>query len=211
LQGRESLRSGVAITAADAHVTSGYPLALTVTDRGGRLEARIAYFQALFRRCDSEVLLDNLLRLIKLIVETPGVPINEINDAPELRGRFVVRREGDRTNLPARAEPRTASSEVLADRERRMAGLFAETLGTAEPITAFDSFFDLGGHSMLAVRLLSRIRAVFEVEVPMRAIYDDPTVAGMAKSLEDAPSAPRPLSRSPVTADDDPVQSEEQA
>ncbi len=71
--------------------------------------------------------------------------------------------------------PRTAAEAALA-------GIWHELLGVSQA-SPEDGFFDLGGHSLLAVRLLSRIRADFGVELPLRRVFESPTLGGLAVAV----------------------------
>ena len=76
------------------------------------------------------------------------------------------------------AAPRTPIEEVLA-------GLWAQVLGL-DYVGIDDNFFQLGGDSILATQLISRVREAMHVEVSFRSFFETPTVAGMAKSIETA-------------------------
>ncbi|WP_420124962.1 non-ribosomal peptide synthase/polyketide synthase [Longimicrobium sp.] len=81
--------------------------------------------------------------------------------------------------------PRTGVEEVLA-------GIWAEVLGVAR-LGVHDSFFELGGHSLLATQAVSRVRELFGVELPLRALFEGPTVAELAVRVEDMRHAGLPV------------------
>ncbi len=73
--------------------------------------------------------------------------------------------------------------EPRGDLERDMAEIWGNLLGIA-PVGVFDNFFDLGGHSLLAVQVISRIQKQFGVEIPLRTLFESPTVAALAECVE---------------------------
>ncbi len=88
----------------------------------------------------------------------------------------------DRSALPAPDHQPHAASTYVAPRsalERLLAGICTEVLGV-ERMGANDDFFALGGHSLLATRVIARLEANLGVEVPVRLLFEAPTVAGLA-------------------------------
>ncbi|MEA2692844.1 MAG: hypothetical protein QOJ16_2231, partial [Acidobacteriota bacterium] len=95
----------------------------------------------------------------------------------------------DRRALSAMAPEARGREGVVAPRtwvEQKLAGIWVEVLGLDGPIGVEQSFFDLGGHSLLATRVLVRLPQAFGVELPLRRIFERPSVAGLAAAIEAA-------------------------
>ncbi len=92
----------------------------------------------------------------------------------------------DRQALPAPELAHAAEYAVPSGPEEEMlAALWSELLGV-ERVGAGDNFFALGGHSLLGTRVVSRLREAFGVEVPLRGLFEAPTVAALAARVEAA-------------------------
>jgi amino acid adenylation domain-containing protein len=96
----------------------------------------------------------------------------------------------DRKRLPApggaRPELREKYEAPRNERERTLSGIWSEVLGV-DQVGIHDDFFELGGHSLIATRVLSRMNQTFKAELPLRCMFDSPTVAGLAALLEQTP------------------------
>ncbi|GAA3583079.1 hypothetical protein GCM10022419_076040 [Nonomuraea rosea] len=92
----------------------------------------------------------------------------------------------DLAALPApEPVPSAAFVPLSTDAETLVAGIWAQVLGLdAGRIGALDDFFALGGHSLLATRVAALLRNSLEVEVPVRTVFDHPSVTGLAAAVE---------------------------
>jgi len=118
------------------------------------------------------------------------LPDYMIPSAFVLVARFPLTGNGkvDRSALPAPGEEDRLKQAYVAPRtaeETAIAEMWSELLGVSEPGIE-DNFFEIGGDSILATRLVSRMRNVFSREVPMQVVFESPTIIELARRLETA-------------------------
>ncbi|MEM8931596.1 MAG: amino acid adenylation domain-containing protein, partial [Acidobacteriota bacterium] len=136
----------------------------------GDAEARAELAERL-RRHLGEHLPDHMVpAVVQVLDELPHTPNGKI----------------DRRALPDPDASHVASVAPRTAREAALASIWSEVLGVDEPsVTA--SFFELGGHSLLATRLLARVRDQLGVDMPLRLIFEKPTIEALALALDGIP------------------------
>jgi amino acid adenylation domain-containing protein len=95
----------------------------------------------------------------------------------------------DRAALPKPEETRPELMRLFVaprnETEKELAGIWAGLL-KVDAVGVNDNFFELGGHSLLATQVVSRMRQAFRTEIPLRSLFEAPTVAGLAERIEAA-------------------------
>jgi acyl carrier protein len=93
----------------------------------------------------------------------------------------------DRKALPAPDQSRPEQENPFVPPstmvEKTIAAIWAHVL-KVDRVGIHDNFFELGGHSLLATRVISRLRDAFRVDLPLRSLFESPTVAGLAERVE---------------------------
>ncbi len=95
-------------------------------------------------------------------VDRPALPLPNFSCSEELRESVAPRNET----------------------ERLLAGIWREVLGVNQ-VSVFDNFFALGGHSLKATQVMSRVSSVFQIDAPVRTLFEAPTVSDLAKAVEE--------------------------
>ncbi|MEM9291839.1 MAG: amino acid adenylation domain-containing protein [Acidobacteriota bacterium] len=132
---------------------------------GGGGELSPAELQAFLRRRLPEVMVPSLFAEMEALPRTAGGKIDRGALPRDARG-------GGRGEY---VPPRNETEEAVAQ-------LFEELLLT-ESVGAFDNFFDLGGHSLMATQLIAQVREIFGVDLPLRLLFENPTVARLSAEI----------------------------
>ncbi|MCP3059808.1 non-ribosomal peptide synthase/polyketide synthase [Myxococcus sp. K38C18041901] len=174
LRGQAGVREAVALVREDAPGDARLVAYVTAVP-GATLEP--SELRARLPRVLPEYMVPSALVLLDVLPLSPNGKVDrKALPAP-------LPREGDGA-APARVMARTPTEELLA-------GIWAEVLNLEE-VGIHEDFFGLGGHSLLATRVLSRIRGAFGVELPLRRLFESPTVAKLGVELEDAARSDAP-------------------
>ncbi|WP_329560680.1 non-ribosomal peptide synthetase [Kitasatospora sp. NBC_01266] len=148
-------------------------------DRPG--DKRLAAYAVLADPADTTVTVDDLRRYLADSLPDYMVPSAAVL-LPALP--LTTNNKLDRKALPAPDLSSAAAHRApTTPREQQLCEAFAQVLGVPE-VGLDDNFFELGGHSLLATRLVSRIRTVLNVELPIQALFEAPTVAGVGERLD---------------------------
>lgn len=141
-----------------AYVVAAHEPAPTVSELRGFLEEKLPEYMV----PSAFVLLDAIPLTPHGKVDRGALPTPD-GTRPELNKPFVA--------------PCTPTEKLLAQ-------IWAQVLGV-EPIGVQDNFFDLGGHSLLATQILFRLRDTFQAEIPLRILFQKPTIEELALAVEE--------------------------
>ncbi|WP_430789525.1 condensation domain-containing protein [Actinoplanes sp. G11-F43] len=141
------------------------------------MRVEFQYATDLFDESTARLLLDTYLRVLRAVAADPGTTVGALDVPPSaLTDRTA------RALAPAPLAAEETDDGPADPREEILAGLFAAVL-RVDRVGRHDSFFKRGGHSLLAVTLINRVRAVLGVEIGLRDFFLEPTVAGLARRI----------------------------
>ncbi|HKG21440.1 MAG TPA: condensation domain-containing protein, partial [Blastocatellia bacterium] len=108
----------------------------------------------------------------------------------------------DRGALPSpqlsRPEQETAFAAATTPTEHVLVRIWTEILGI-ESVGVDDNFFELGGHSLLLTQVTSRVRETFQADLPLRALFEAPTIAGLGRRIDELRGAQPQIGECPIT------------
>jgi non-ribosomal peptide synthetase component F len=166
--GRGMLAGGLEVTAVESFEASSYDLVVKVAP-AAPFRIEIDYNAAAFDAAVVEAIADRFAEALSMLARRPDVRASELPRLDDLRRATGVATPASASELRALHDP--AAARVLA--------IWSEILGT-DDLTLDDNFFDIGGHSLKAMQLVSKLRRAFDVQLTVREIFAHPTAGALA-------------------------------
>ena len=185
--------NGITISGFEGGITTNYPLTLVVGP-GEATELHLIFDPRRASRSTAEELLSLVVTMFEILLSEADQSVADLVshlDLDELLragGRDSVRSPVTQTPLQdasasVSSQEKVPHVEPRTDTEKRIASLWQSLLGTNRA-GVHDDFFDLGGQSVLALRLIKELDLEFETRIPLAALFDTPTIAHIASLID---------------------------
>jgi non-ribosomal peptide synthetase component F len=177
---------GLRLAEARAYERGNFPLTAMALP-GDRLTLALSYDTGRLDGATAARTLERWRWLLAAMAESPELRLSELRLLDEAERREAVERWSRRAAEVRQIEVQGAGGarQAVAPRdpvERLVAGTWAEVLGVPIP-SVHDSFFELGGHSLTATQVVGRVNRALGTELPIRTLFEHPTVAALAAEL----------------------------
>jgi amino acid adenylation domain-containing protein len=161
----------------------------------GGVQGVLSYHTALFDRSTAERISGDLIDLLFALIMSPRTPIHQIGVANDTRSHSLKTPSATTDRLEDHPPPTLVPSTFLSGRgpanhvEEVLCSVFAMMIGL-DRVGVHDDFFALGGHSLMAARLVGAIKSALDVDLSINQIFQAPTVAQLAELLDTNEVAP---------------------
>jgi hypothetical protein len=163
---------GDSVETALVHVPThtAYPLSVMIAG-GDSIALRVTFDQRYFDADSAREMAEGLKAALLAMLAAPDATLAEVLSALPEASVLAADTNADREFVA----PRTATEAVVA-------GIWGDLL-TAERVGITENFFALGGYSLVATQIVSRVRSTLQLDVPVRVLFANPTVASFAAAL----------------------------
>lgn len=173
------------LEAQDTVESADADLSLVALEHNNGISLVLCYHTDLFDQATAERMLEHFEVVLAAATTNPEVRLSELvlPDVPQPVPTTVSRAVG--RNRPSSSSKEPSFVPPRSEVEHRLATQWAEML-QADRVGIEDDFFALGGDSLLAVRMMMRLRDAFRVDIPAATLFLTPTIAGLARHIEAA-------------------------